>query len=177
MTQLPRQIVQRSAAAALATALMLALPGAAQATGWRQDDPAARILATNLEHRLAVQGSAVRHLAGAACWPLLSQVPVGPVPRGASWHEGDISSDNPYLTPQERWCLTSITQTAARPTTSMTETSSDAAPPVGAPGSWEEDTRQATRQVSTRSAPRYPGTLPPGAHATLLKNGDWQICF
>jgi hypothetical protein len=111
-------------------------------------EDAATILATQLQTRLARQGSVVRHLRGSECWPLLAQVPSEPIPPGASWHAGDISSDNPYLTPQERWCLTSVTNTARTPS----------------PG-------------AASASRKYPGTLPIGAHAVQLKNGTWQICF
>jgi hypothetical protein len=111
-------------------------------------DDAATILSAQLQTRLAQQGGVARHLRGSECWPLLAQVPTQPIPTGASWRAGDISSDNPYLTPQERWCLTSVTNTARTP-------------PHG-----------------TASASRdYPGTLPIGAHAVQLKDGSWQICF
>ena len=90
----------------------------------------------------------MRHLQGSECWPLLAQVPSEPIPPGASWRAGDISSDNPYLTPQERWCLTSVTNTARIPS----------------PG-------------AASASRKYPGTLPIGAHAVQLKNGTWQICF
>ncbi len=85
-------------------------------------------------------------------------MPSGPVPKGASWHEGDISSDNPYLTPQERWCLTAVT---GHPD-SLAATSTAASAPVAPAGS---------------GADRYPGILPPGARAVRLKGGGWQICF
>jgi hypothetical protein len=111
-------------------------------------EDAATILSAQLQTRLARQGSVVRHLQGSECWPLLAQVPSEPIPAGASWRAGDISSDNPYLTPQERWCLASVTNTARTPSHSAASASRE-----------------------------YPGTLPTGAHAVQLKDGSWQICF
>lgn len=149
---------QRRLAGLSAALLAVIVPHAVHAAGWRRDDPAAQILAAQLQHRLAGQGSAVRRLSGAACWPLLSAVPSGPVPKNASWRSGDISADNPYLTPQERWCLGAVTGTAASLAT--TSTSANPGPPA--------------RAVS---AGQYPGILPPGARAVRLKGGGWQICF
>lgn len=54
--------------------------------------------------RQAAQGPKIRRMSLDRCFDLLQKVPNGVAPLGPSWHPGEPSPDNPYMTRQENWC-------------------------------------------------------------------------